>query len=115
MKPSDFFVEEENPEWDLKGLDPWRRTQMVLDTTFYRSPRTAPQQPIDDPDAAYALAQLAHEELAVYGTGGGERLSDEEMAGASAACGLSSGGTTAISGRRSGTLRAFAGTGAATA
>jgi hypothetical protein len=35
---------------------------------------------VDDIEAAYALIQLAHDELLAYGTGGGERLDDEEMA-----------------------------------
>lgn len=80
MRAGDFFREEEDPGWDLTGLDPWRRVKTVLDTEFIDQLRTSPQASVGDADAAYALAQLAHEELVSYGTGGGERLSDEEMA-----------------------------------
>lgn len=81
MRTADFFREEELPAWDLVGVDPWKRVQTVLDTGLIDQLRAGPLASAGDVDAAYALAQLAHEELVAYGTGGGERLSDDEMAG----------------------------------
>lgn len=80
MRAADFFREEEQPGWDLTGVDPWTRVKTVLDTELLDQLRAGPQKTAGDADAAYALAQLAHEELVAYGTGGGERLSDDEMA-----------------------------------
>lgn len=81
MRTADFFREEEQPGWDLTGLDPWMQMRTVLDTELIDELRAGPLESAADVDAAYALAQLAHEELVAYGTGGGERLSDDEMAG----------------------------------
>jgi hypothetical protein len=78
---ADFFREEEQPGRDLIGVDPWTRVKTVLDTGLIDQLRAGPLESAGDVDAAYALAQLAHEELVAYGTGGGERLSDDEMAG----------------------------------
>jgi hypothetical protein len=80
MRTADFFREEEQPGWDLIGIDPWTRVKTVLDTGLIDQLRTGPLESAGDVDAAYALAQLTHEELVAYGTGGGERLSDDEMA-----------------------------------
>ncbi len=63
MKVSDFFREEEDPDWDLKGLDPWRRMRAVLDIDAIDRLRSGPLESAADAEAAYALAQLAHEEL----------------------------------------------------
>lgn len=81
MRAADFFREEEQPGWDLTGVDPWMRMKTVLDTELIDQLRAGPLESAGDVDAAYALAQLAHEELVAHGTGGGERLSDDEMAG----------------------------------
>jgi len=78
MKPSDFFIEEQDPEWDLRGADPWAMTS-VFNSELVSRLRTAPQADIPDSDAAYGLAQLAHGELLAYGTGGGNKLDDDEM------------------------------------
>lgn len=80
LRAADFFREEEQPGWNLTGVDPWRRFQTVLDAELIDQLRAGPLKSAGDVDAAYALAQLAHEELVTYGTGGGERLGDEEMA-----------------------------------
>jgi hypothetical protein len=63
MRASDFFIEEEDPAWDLKGLDPEHRMRAVLDTAFIDRLRTAPQAGVDDIEVTYGLAQLANEEL----------------------------------------------------
>ena len=80
MRVSDSFREEEDPGWDLKGLDPWRRMRTVLDTDAIEGLRSGPLESAADAEAAYALAQLAHEELAAYGTDGSQRLDDAEIA-----------------------------------
>jgi len=79
MKPSDFFVPEEDQDWDLKGIDPWDRVRDVFDAALVDRLRTQPQEGISDLDAAYALTQLAHDELVAYGTDGSEKLNSEEL------------------------------------
>ena len=79
MKPSDFFHEEEDPEWDLKGLDPWRRMRAVLDTVFIEELRLRPQDSVNDVEAAYGLAQLARDDLLSHATEGYIRCDDEEI------------------------------------
>src|ERR1017187_8262861 len=80
MRVSDFFREEEDPGWDLKGVDPWKRIRMVLDTGAIDRIRSGPLESAADPEASYTLAQLAHEELVAYGTDGSQRLDDAEIA-----------------------------------
>jgi very-short-patch-repair endonuclease len=82
MRASDFFIEEEDPEWDLKGLDPERRMRSVLDVAFIDRLRGGPQAGVDDIEAAYGLARLANEELEEYGTRGIPRLSNEQITAA---------------------------------
>lgn len=68
MNPNDFFIEEEDPKWEVKRLDPSRRTRTVLKTALINQIRRNTQAPVDDLDAAYGLARLANEELTEYGT-----------------------------------------------
>ena len=63
LRAADFFREEEQPGWNLTGVDPWRRFQTVLDAQLIDQLRAGPLKSAGDVDAAYALAQLAHEEL----------------------------------------------------
>lgn len=80
MKPSDFFTEEEDPAWDLHGRDPWNWTKSIFNGQLVEQLRRTPQDSIDDVDAAYGLAKLAHEELVEYGTHNNHlRLNDEEV------------------------------------
>jgi hypothetical protein len=80
MKPSDFFIEVEDPLLSEHGLNPEQRMVSAFDSELVDRLRQRPDPAIDDIDAGYALAQLADDELLAYGTGGGERLSDEELA-----------------------------------
>jgi hypothetical protein len=80
MKPSDFFIEQEDPDWGISGGDPEDRWITVFDAERVEQLRRQPDSMADDIETAYALAQLAHDELLAYGTAGGERLSDEELA-----------------------------------
>lgn len=82
MRANDFFIEEEDPEWALKGLDPDRRMRTVLDIAFIDRLRTSPQAGVDDIEAAYGLAELAKAELTDFGTGQEPRLSAEEITAA---------------------------------
>jgi hypothetical protein len=56
MKPSDFFTEEEFP--DLGG------PRLVFDSPLDEL-RRGPKEGISDLDAAYSLAQLAYNQLAI--------------------------------------------------
>jgi hypothetical protein len=77
MNPGDFFIEEEDPDWEVKGLDPWH-TRTVLNSALVDQIRRS-QASVEDIDAAYGLTQLAHEELEEYGTRGNPRLTEEEI------------------------------------
>jgi hypothetical protein len=79
VKPSDFFTEEEDPLWEVKGLDPWSNTVRVFDAGFVERLRTSPQEGTSDLDAAYGLTQLARDELVAYGTDSSQKLNDEEI------------------------------------
>jgi hypothetical protein len=82
MKPSDFFFEEYDPLWSEHGRNPERAFASVFDTGLVDRLRKEPQPNLDDIEAAYALTQLAHDELTAYGTDGNVRLSNEEIASA---------------------------------
>jgi hypothetical protein len=75
MKPSDFFtfpaeVGDSEISW---GMAP-------LHTDLLEHLRRGAVDGVKDLGAAIGLAQLAHEELEKYGTSGGTRLDDAEMA-----------------------------------
>jgi hypothetical protein len=53
----------------------------VLDTDLIDQLLAGPLESAGDVDAAYSLAQLAHEELVAHRAGGGKRLRDDERAG----------------------------------
>ena len=71
MQPSDFFTQAEFAE-------PFG-TRSVLDVQLVDSFRLGPREDVSDLDAAYALTQLANDELVAYGTRGGNRLDDESL------------------------------------
>jgi hypothetical protein len=79
VKPSDFFYGVEDPMWDVNGVDPWRRMVTVFNAELVEKLRVAPQEDVTDLDGAYAMAQLANDELIAYGTGGSNRLDDEDI------------------------------------
>jgi hypothetical protein len=79
MNQSDFFTQIEDPEWELKGLDPWT-TREAFNTELVSELRAQPKEGTNDVDAAYGLAQLAHDQLEHCGTDGVTRLDDEEIA-----------------------------------
>ncbi|MCA1607131.1 MAG: hypothetical protein LC775_17050 [Acidobacteria bacterium] len=80
MKPSDFFVEDEDPAWDLRDRAAWESMGQVFNSSLVERLRRAPQDDIDDVDAAYGLAKLTHEELRKFGTSNSNlRLNDEEL------------------------------------
>jgi len=53
MKPSDFFIEEEGPDWDLKRTDTSRRMQTVIHVAFIDGLRQWLQESVGDIEAAY--------------------------------------------------------------
>lgn len=77
MRADDFFEDHIDPADDLLGLgEPMVTNRLRRD--LIRSLRIGPQAEADD-EVAVALARLVHDELESYGTGGGERLGDEDM------------------------------------
>ncbi|MFI6401476.1 hypothetical protein [Streptomyces sp. NPDC050548] len=79
MQPSDFFETEDNPFWD--GADPWNvqaRISEVFNAELVNKLRQGPVDQVDDLEAAYALTQLASEELEAYGTDSSNKLDDEQ-------------------------------------
>ncbi|MFI6816103.1 hypothetical protein ACIBG7_27115 [Nonomuraea sp. NPDC050328] len=80
MQPRDFLVSEENPAWDLIGLDPERRMGLLLDSRLVDQLRQKPLDGTSDLDAAFGLATLAHDELVAFGTSGDQNLEDQDIA-----------------------------------
>ncbi|EGJ77113.1 hypothetical protein STTU_4324 [Streptomyces sp. Tu6071] len=79
MKPDDFFKVEQDPGWSMNG-DPWSSWGPRLDAGLITELRTKAPEGISDLDAAQGLTRLAHAELEEYGTGGGCRLQEDEIA-----------------------------------
>lgn len=76
----DFFSETEEP---VQRSDPWdTRTRLVqhFQHDMVSNLRQNPLREWADTEVAVALCQLVHEELEAYGTGGGERLTEDEIA-----------------------------------
>ncbi|MDX3077874.1 hypothetical protein [Streptomyces sp. MI02-7b] len=69
MRPEDFFV---GTPTSWGGLGP-------LKVDVLEALRFGPTADISDLDAALALTQLLHEDFVAKGTGGGERMNDEEV------------------------------------
>lgn len=69
---SDFFEEDE-----FNGWDGARRES--LNTAWLERLRQRPDPEHPDVDVAVALMDLVHNDLLLFGTGGGESLSNEEM------------------------------------
>jgi very-short-patch-repair endonuclease len=80
MKSDDFYIEEVDPAWNPMDLNPAGMMRTALNVALIDQLRQRPHESVDDLEAAYALTQLAHDELLAYGTGGGERLDDQELA-----------------------------------
>ncbi len=78
MIPQDFF---ESPELAELAANSWGPSLAGdrFNVSLVRSLRARPLENRTDLEAAIALAALVHDELMAYGTGGGERLSDDEM------------------------------------
>jgi hypothetical protein len=74
MKPTDFFIFP--AEADDSGVS-WGTAPLRADLP--EQLRRGAVDGVKDLDAAMGLAQLTHEELEKYGTGGGARLDDIEM------------------------------------
>jgi hypothetical protein len=80
VRPDHFFKQvtaHGTDGWDLNG-EPWG-VETVFDHDLVDALRREPLDGRSDIDAALALAQLLHDDLQRYGTGGGEKLSDQEM------------------------------------
>jgi hypothetical protein len=77
MRPDDFFTTSFAGK-NLAALETWGQTT-VFDHEFADKIRQRALPDVDDLDAAMALVQLVHDDLEHYGTGGGQRLTDEEL------------------------------------
>lgn len=73
MKQDAFFTEADSS-------DPWGSPTTQLRTDLLNQLRAGPVVGIDDLEAATALVTLVWDELQAYGTSGGQRLSDDEIA-----------------------------------
>ncbi len=76
MRPGEFFVEDQVP-----GADPWTEYTAGehADLALLEDLRRGPASGRDDLEVAVALAQQVHDDLTARGTGGGERLTAEEI------------------------------------
>src|SRR6266542_6663852 len=77
MRPDDFFTHQLTGE-NLAAIETWG-TVSEFDHEFADKLRKHALPDADDLDAAMALSQLAHDDLERYGTGGGQKLSDEDL------------------------------------
>ena len=72
MRADDFWVEDPTP------ADPWGGwAKPRLNVDLLEQLRRGPVDGMDDLSAAAGLAQLVHDELELFGTGGGERFTNE--------------------------------------
>ncbi len=77
MKPSDFFREEQDPDWSMNG-DPWS-VRSVFDEDLVVQLRRGPGEDNTDIEAAFGLAHLAQRELTAFGTDHSEVLDNDQM------------------------------------
>ena len=76
MRSDDFFTETK-----VIAADPWSpSSELLLRNDFILALRAAPQPEADDLSAAMGLAMLVDDELTLFGTSGGERLTNEQVA-----------------------------------
>jgi hypothetical protein len=78
VRSSDFFTEETDPFSSVNG-DPWATTTSLAEGLLVAI-RQGPIAGTSDISAALGLLDLVHQELEAYGTGGGEKLTDEQLA-----------------------------------
>lgn len=81
VRADDFFLEVE----ETAGRDPWDppdRTRFIQEFNhqMVSDLRRRPDPHWSDTEVAVALCQLAHEQLLAYGTDGGEKLNDDDIA-----------------------------------
>lgn len=77
MIPQDFFTQTPDPVWG--------GTTETFNADLVGMLRVGPIEGLTDFKAAAALAGLVHDELTAFGTGGGQKLTDDQMAAALAA------------------------------
>ena len=73
MRPDDFFEEHMDDALGFSVSSPKLNRELISQL------RSRPLQDHGDIEAAVALARLVHNELEAYGTGGGQKLDDEEI------------------------------------
>ncbi len=81
--PQDFFTVAEEIDYETPGR--LIQSEPTFDTELVVALRRGPVEGRNDIEVAIALAALIHDDLTAYGTGGGERLTDDEMSRALAA------------------------------
>lgn len=80
MRIDDFFVETEEATFQVDPWDPSTRLVQHFNHDMVDKLRQRPHDGWRDTEAAVALCQLVHEELQAYGTDGGEKLTEEQVA-----------------------------------
>lgn len=64
---------------ETSTVDPWGSPALVVRSEMLTALRAGPIVGDDDLSCAIALSRLVHSELEAYGTGGGERLTDDQI------------------------------------
>lgn len=77
MQGDDFFIEVDG-SWGPNS-EPWQ-TRLELNRELLHSLSLAPVAGHNEVEAAQGLADLVYEELGAFGTSGGERLDDQDIA-----------------------------------
>src|SRR5437016_2269300 len=77
MRPDDFFIIDDDPFGPSGGVP-----QRTLNLELLRQLRKGPLPEKDDAEVAVALARLVHDELELYGTTGGQVITDAGMSAA---------------------------------
>jgi hypothetical protein len=77
MRPDDFFTKRFAGQ-DQAAVETWTRIP-VFDHELADQLRRRPLMDVEDLDAAMALVELVHGDLERFGTGGDEKLSDEDL------------------------------------
>lgn len=80
MRVDDFFIETDEPALRIDPWDSGSRVVKHFQHDLVSKLRQGPLGEWSDTEVAVALCQLVHEELEAYGTSGGEKLTDDEIA-----------------------------------
>jgi hypothetical protein len=80
VRVDDFFVETEEATAQIDPWDPRTRLVQHFNHDMVAKLRQRPHAEWTDTEVAVALCRLVHDELEAYGTGGGEKLTEDQVA-----------------------------------